>query len=120
MVIHLPYPPTSNKMYRKVGNRMLISNAAKLFYSEVRACVLEQHGLVKPLEGFLHLEMDVYPGDNRKRDLDNLIKITGDALTKAGVMIDDAQIKKITAEMLPKQEVPYARIRITQHERNPV
>lgn len=41
------------------------------------------------------LEMDIYPPDKRKRDIDNGIKPTLDALQKAGVYDDDNQIARL-------------------------
>jgi crossover junction endodeoxyribonuclease RusA len=36
--------------------------------------------------------MDAYPPDHRRRDIDNLIKATADALQHAGVYEDDSQV----------------------------
>jgi crossover junction endodeoxyribonuclease RusA len=120
MIIDLPYPPSANKLYRKVGHTMLISSEGRRYYRDVRGVCLEQLGLYKPMQGHLHIEIDVYPGDNRKRDLDNTLKAIFDSLTKAKVIQDDSQLKKITAEMFPKQEEKYVRIRLTPHTRNPL
>jgi crossover junction endodeoxyribonuclease RusA len=45
-------------------------------------------GLVGPLV----VDIFAHVPDRRKRDLDNLWKVLGDALTKAGVWKDDSQI----------------------------
>lgn len=49
----------------------------------------------KPLEGRLTVCLNAYPPDQRKRDLDNLLKQTLDALQHAGIFKDDAQIDEI-------------------------
>jgi len=41
------------------------------------------------LVGNMSLVMEVYPPDNRRRDLDNLLKATLDAMEKAGLYSDD-------------------------------
>ena len=49
------------------------------------------------LTGLIHLEIDAFPPDNRKRDLDNINKALLDALEEAGVFKDDSQIVKLTS-----------------------
>jgi crossover junction endodeoxyribonuclease RusA len=53
----------------------------------------------KGFEGFggavLSLEMDVYPPDKRKRDIDNLIKPGIDSLMNSGLFDDDSQIARL-------------------------
>jgi crossover junction endodeoxyribonuclease RusA len=41
------------------------------------------------------LEITAHPPDRRRRDLDNLAKPVIDALKKAGIMEDDAQVKEL-------------------------
>ena len=48
--------------------------------------------LAKPLT----VEFDLYPPDNRRRDMDNVVKSLQDALTAAGVWVDDYQIEHLT------------------------
>ena len=49
-------------------------------------------GAVTAQVGRLRVEIEVYPPDRRKRDIDNVCKATLDALAKAGVYQDDSQI----------------------------
>jgi crossover junction endodeoxyribonuclease RusA len=63
----------------------------------VQAAKLQQHGL-GPLFGCtdrLRVELSVTPPDNRRRDLDNLLKATLDAMQIAGVYYDDSQIDEL-------------------------
>lgn len=88
MILQLPYPPTANTYYRNFRGRMVISARGREFARAVAAIV----GKVKPLRGRVGVGIALNPPDQRKRDIDNTIKPTLDALTKAGVWLDDSQI----------------------------
>jgi crossover junction endodeoxyribonuclease RusA len=86
--LRLPYPPSVNQYYRKFRNTMVISERGRKFLKEVKLTV----GAVTAQVGRLRVEIEVYPPDRRKRDIDNVCKATLDALAKAGVYQDDSQI----------------------------
>ena len=65
--------------------------------------------------GRLGARVDVYPPDRRKRDLDNVLKAIFDALTHAGVYVDDSQIRYIRAEMLDRVKGGKAIVTISEH-----
>jgi crossover junction endodeoxyribonuclease RusA len=50
---------------------------------------------VKPFQSDVAIAVIAHPPDARKRDLDNLLKATLDALTAARVWQDDNQVKRI-------------------------
>ena len=111
----IPYPPSVNHYYRRVGNRTLISREGRLFGDAV-AC--RHAAMGAPLaEGNLALDIELYPPDNRRRDADNTIKPIQDALQKAGMFKDDSQIKRVTAEMLDTTPGGMAILRIREHKR---
>ena len=99
-VIELPYPPSLNHYWRHVmvGRRpaTLISREGRAFRTRVCALLAADAGggLIRkpPAGGRIALAMDAFPPDRRRRDLDNLIKATADALQHAGVYEDDSQI----------------------------
>ena len=91
----LPYPPSINRYYRTVRGRILISKAGREYRRDVLAAIAPPHSL----EGKLCLRIDAYPPDRRRRDVDNLQKPLLDAMEKAGVFENDAQIKSLTTEM---------------------
>ena len=95
--LKLPYPPTVNHYYgqRPKGGRF-IKPAGKAFRVEVKATAMERKAC-NYLTGLIHLEIDAFPPDNRKRDLDNINKALLDALEEAGVFKDDSQIVKLTS-----------------------
>ncbi len=51
---------------------------------------------VRPLVGRLAVEVEVFPPDNRRRDVDNVIKALLDALQHGGAYLDDSQIVRLT------------------------
>jgi len=88
----LPWPPSMNHYWRRVGPRTLISREGRRFRTNV--CALLDGGGPRrpPAGGRIALAMDAYPPDRRRRDLDNLLKATVDALQHARVYEDDSQV----------------------------
>lgn len=91
--LELPFPPSVNHYYRRVGPRTLISREGRRFREKV--CALLAVARIRPLEGAISVEIDVYPPDRRRRDLDNLQKGLLDALEHGGAYRDDSQIVKL-------------------------
>jgi len=92
MELTLPFPPSVNHYYRRVGHRMLISREGRE-YRRMICGLLSGGGPRKPpTGGRIALAMDAFPPDRRRRDLDNLLKCTQDSLAHAGVFEDDSQI----------------------------
>lgn len=92
----LPYPPSANRYWRhptkgRLAGRHLISREGRAYRSHVGWLV--QSG--EPLTGRVHLRLTVCPPDRRKRDIDNVLKASLDALTHAGVWVDDSQIDRL-------------------------
>src|SRR4029077_512267 len=99
VTLELPYPPTVNTYWRHVGSKVHVSRAGLVFRKAVKARleVLALKGL-KPFSGPLTLVIDAYPPDNRKRDIDNLLKATLDSLQHGGLYADDNQINRIVIQ----------------------
>lgn len=90
--LQLPWPPSMNHYWRSVpGRGVLISAKGREYRESVCAAVLVQRA-AKQLAGRLVVEIHAFPPDKRRRDLDNLLKSCLDALTHAGVWLDDQQI----------------------------
>lgn len=94
--LELPFPPSVNHYYRRVGPRTLISREGRRFREEV--CALLAAAGVKPLAGPIRVEIEVYPPDRRRRDIDNLQKGLIDALEHGGAYRDDSQIVRLSIE----------------------
>lgn len=96
----LPYPPTVNHYWKSSVKRVAgksrvvtrVSDQGKAFSEHVFWLVREQKAN-KKLAGDIKMTVNIYVPDNRRRDIDNLCKSLFDSLQKAGVYLDDTQIK---------------------------
>lgn len=89
----LPYPPSVNNYVRrrKGGRGMFKTHEAKAYTDNVKAAVWTVMCSPK-LPTRVRVVALVYPPDAACRDLDNLLKCLLDAMSAAGVWIDDEQI----------------------------
>jgi crossover junction endodeoxyribonuclease RusA len=92
--VELPYPPSVNHYWRYARGRFYISPAGHSYREAVATALF---GCEK-LSGPVALEIEVYPPDRRRRDLDNILKSVLDALEYAGAFDDDAQVASIFVE----------------------
>lgn len=99
ITLDLPWPPSVNRYWRNVQGRMVLSREGRRYREAVDGLVwrhLQQEGeQIGFGESDLEVTIEAYPPDKRKRDLDNLLKATLDALEYAGLFTDDAQIDRI-------------------------
>ena len=92
----LPFPVSTNKIWASHRGRLVISKKYRDFCLAVKEAVTSQLGSnYRPLKGNLSISMRVHMPDRRKRDIDNLIKSTLDALQKTKVFNDDNQVSEI-------------------------
>jgi Holliday junction resolvase RusA-like endonuclease len=94
--LELPFPPSVNHYYRRVGTRTLISREGRRYREKVCASLAFMG--VKTLIGTIHMEIELYPPDRRRRDIDNVQKALLDALQHGGLYADDSQIVKLNIE----------------------
>ncbi len=107
----LPWPPSVNHYYRHVGPRVLISRDGRRYREKVVS--LFKFEPVEKRTGNVELHIELYPPDNRRRDVDNSLKCLLDTFTHAGLYNDDSQICKLTVikrEPLPPNGLAYIRI----------
>lgn len=90
----LPWPPSANTYWRRVGAKVLISAAGRA-YRQAIAALIWRAGRPR-LEGRLGLHVITHQSDLRERDLDNLPKAVQDSLQHAGVFERDSQIDHST------------------------
>ncbi|MFV8907073.1 RusA family crossover junction endodeoxyribonuclease [Serratia fonticola] len=107
MILTLPFPPSMNSYWRSpnkgaLKGRHLISERGRKFRTEAIARVLEQlRRQPKPITADIAVTVVFCPPNNASRDLDNYFKALFDAMTHAGVWLDDSQVKRIAAEWGP-------------------
>ena len=92
LTLHLPYPPSINHYWRRVGPRTLISREGRTFRKNVCALLGGGGPRKPPAGGRIALAMDAFPPDRRRRDLDNIQKAVLDGLQHAGIYEDDSQV----------------------------
>lgn len=99
IILTLPYPPSLNTIWRRVGSKTLLSAAGRAYRLAVAQVVAQHKGAFgPPLPGRLRVTIHVHAPDKRRRDLDNLPKAINDALTHAGLWVDDSQIDRLLIE----------------------
>lgn len=96
ITLELPYPPSVNHYWRHFCGRTLISRGGRAFRDAVRAALAAAR--VTPMPGRLAVAVEVYPPDQRRRDIDNVQKALLDALEHGGAFHDDSQIVWLLTE----------------------
>ena len=93
--INLPWPPSVNHVWRRVGSKTLLSAEGRKYREAVgRHCLMRRIAGAR-IPGRLSVRILVNPPDRRRRDIDNLTKVPLDALTHAAVWEDDSQIDEL-------------------------
>lgn len=96
--LELPYPPSVNHYYRRVGPRTLISREGRAYRESVCA-ILAGLG-IRPLAGRLAVWIELYPPDRRRRDCDNSLKALLDSLQHGKAFFDDWQVKDLRVQFM--------------------
>ena len=92
LALNLPYPPSVNRYWRQYNGRMIISAAGREYKRAVAVAAFEQDAFL--IRGAIAVQIAATAPDNRRRDLDNILKATLDAL--GGVCYeDDSQIENL-------------------------
>jgi crossover junction endodeoxyribonuclease RusA len=98
--ITFPWPPSVNTYWRVVNGRPIISEKGRMYRKAVMAIILKEQ--IELIEGPIRVEIDAYRPDNRKRDLDNILKALLDGMAKGLVYEDDSQIKDLSIKWAPE------------------
>lgn len=94
MHLILPWPPSTNRLWRSVNGVVMLSHKARQYRNTVALqCILYKK---EKLKGDIVLHVDAFPPDKRKRDLDNLLKPLIDSLNHANIFDDDFQICQLS------------------------
>ena len=95
--LHLPWPPSINHYYGRARNGRVFIKAEGVRFRECVQDIVASAG-IQSQTGNLAMFIFVSPPDKRKRDLDNLVKATQDALQEAGCYENDCQIAGLHVE----------------------
>lgn len=99
----IPFPPSVNTYWTQIPNGgKCIGKAGYAFIAAISDLVMVNRwsGLIG--DALCDLALMLVPPDvNVPHDCDNFCKATLDAFTKAGVWVDDVQVKSIKVVMLP-------------------
>ncbi|MFM5790239.1 MULTISPECIES: RusA family crossover junction endodeoxyribonuclease [Aeromonas] len=103
--VTLPWPPSTNLIWRNVAvsgkPRTLLSQEGRVYRKAAADACLVAKLAGKQIPDRLALRLVVQAPDRRARDLDNTVKAVQDALTHAGVWLDDSQIDRLLVERGP-------------------
>jgi Holliday junction resolvase RusA-like endonuclease len=114
----LPNPISTNRLYRYVGGRVLISREGRQYREAVAAILNRQR--VRPLTGPLSIEIDIHPPTNREYDLDNRLKCLFDSLEHAGAFLNDSQIVRLSANKCSPIKGGLAIVRLEEIDGSPL
>ncbi len=97
------WPPSVNHVWRKGAGRTYLDPKVTEFRQRLMWHVLTARakGILgqAPIARDVALRLEFYPPTGQRRDLDNLLKSTLDAMTHAKVWLDDSQVRHITASL---------------------
>lgn len=100
ITLQLPWPPSINTYWRRVGNKTILSKKAREYRTDV-ADIICEHRTPRLGTARLRVTINAHPPDKRQRDLDNLPKGVLDSLAHAGIFKNDAQIDSLTITRMP-------------------
>lgn len=111
--LELPWPPSVNS-YKKVG-RLITTKNGKLYQTRVNTQETKEFyyyvwlkirslkattRMEMPIHSTISIEVHAHPPDDKKRDLDNILKALFDSLVKGGLLQDDSQISRLLVERM--------------------
>lgn len=98
VMLQLPWPVSINAYWKrsKFGS-VYVSSEGKAYGVAVVALIRRLQE--SPLVGRIALDAKFYPPNRQRRDLDNCLKVMIDAIQASGIISNDYQIKKLSAEM---------------------
>ena len=94
MTLELPWPPSVNHYWLRTRKGVVIGAAGRQ-YRHTATVLGRQANMYRgnrPFIGPLRVQIEAFPPDRIKRDIDNVFKAPLDALSHAGVWEDDNQV----------------------------
>lgn len=110
-VLTIPYPPSTNRLWRAVNGRNIKSDEYRKWLTEAGWHV----NLQRPVKitGAYTMRLEAQRPDLRRRDLGNLEKPVSDLLVACGVVSDDCDAQRITLEWAGPNAVVGANVTVT-------
>lgn len=115
MEIELPYPPSSNRYWRNFRGRTVVSEEARDYKDAVS--LICNSAAVTPLDGEVVVHLRIRRPAKR-RDIDNHIKVTLDAL-QGHLYGNDSQIVELHVTMQDDKRNPGVTISCTKKRNGP-
>lgn len=100
-ILTLNYPPSANRLWRNVNGKTLKSAEYRSWLACMSLHLQTQRE--KPVDGAFTAHIMVNRPDNRRRDIDNLVKPILDAVAASGVIENDSLCQKLTIEWVRGQ-----------------
>lgn len=91
----LPYPPSVNKAFRNVPGRGRVKSKEYRAWAEEAAIRARIQIKQQRVSGPFRCEIVATKPDNRRRDLDNILKTTLDLLNAESIIDDDSQCQDL-------------------------
>lgn len=117
----MPFPPTLNLYrryrvnYSKKSRKPFVQSYQTQEAKNFRGYVFEK-AFGKKVKGRCSVEIDLYPPDRRKRDIDNYTKVLLDSLTEAKIWHDDECIDVLLVKKMPPvKKGGYCMVRIIEN-----
>lgn len=105
----LPYPPSVNHYYLHTSNGIILGTKGKKYRRDV-SLLLHRYRQSCSGDKRLAVTINLFPPDNRKRDIDNVLKCLLDSMEHANVYENDNQIDMLT--VIRRQRVPNGAVQI--------
>lgn len=120
ITIRLPWPPSGNHAYTVARGRKILSSAARSYRDLAVYLASKQLSRCPHPQGFdgpIAVSIVAKEPDRRRRDVDGLLKLPLDCLTKAGVWSDDSKIDDLRIVRGGLDREPHLMVTITQIDR---
>lgn len=116
VTLRLPWPPSLNRIWRAVNNRIILSESARKYVTAAAHAL--PLGRVEPLRGRLIVTMALSAPARlgaKAWDIANREKLLIDMLTKQRIWLDDSQIDTMVIMRSEPSETGYVDILIKEY-----
>ncbi len=90
----VPYPPSINHYYKYTLKKIVLGEKGAQYRRDAYYLLHKYRGHCKDKR--LAITINLFPPDNRRRDIDNVLKCLLDSIQHAGIYDDDNQIDMLT------------------------